>query len=1461
LNNVQEFSFYKFFYYLSVRGSLSTQFKKAIFYLLVFQITILSFSNASDSYWSKDEKISRMIYFIRYISFLEMPFFSISTFISLIHVIGALYIADVIIFVFCFIFFFKNRTIPYSLVSFYQYFSTILNTVILPLTSYSFGVILNDSFYPASIVSSNVGVFLVLVFMLFTWLRLILFVEINQSNISFHRTLFFNFSSSSVLRILFSLSLVSFLGRPIKSNITIHSYVPIASIIIISINLYYEFLHLSFLNPAEKCWMQSGFVSHLFIATIIYLSENLLFLGPSVVFWLSITIFVVFVSILPKINEYFDMKSLDRLHKDDYFNENPPERTAIYDLYTGFRFGDERAISPSFISSLFEKFPDSFSILSLVSSFSLTFTQIPVTNAEVLESLRQNHPFSPHIWNYRWRLRLHTGPENYESQLLYERKINLIFEEMRDLMTKMIRIGNTLLNETYVPLPSLSLEYLESYERVSVLLFDFLIDHPKSKHGKFFVKTMKTIYPWSKELEEQKTWYDPGGDHISDDVSAFPNHVQTLITHPSVFRSLDPVYSTPFPENMNIVRKESMENINQRKFSSIKDSGGPFTAIFRSMTILIPMIITWTFPIFLLPFITINSDKSYVRLNHILYGHEIIKQLNHISTFVFPLHFYISNSSLLNSSSFRNISLYSYRDCLIRNISNVQIKIEHFSTGFGLDRDMDKDILLKMIELLSQSEYYPLLSGNFTMYHAIFGVTLLSNGFLIDEPFFKQLNGSISTASILFGIHTIIDSIGTKVITELNKVEINDYQYSPAYIIIISIAIMSASGFSALYFFIKAGKQLELFFQTLRDTSKSSVKAFTEYFQKQLDNYGKGSHDKSNKMQQQPIYAIAMLFVAFWAIQCCLFSSYILLSNCYNARLSHIREESTKYVQEYHVFSYCTQLYMALIKINLSQSTRLEVVELMNNLIENYIPSLNHQPLNQIMCSRCNESIRHRFYSGSTYESIFMRYLAMISMSPTLKHMTTNQMISPEDLVFEYINHTEPSLLSYHQSFLDYQMEELGSTKIIMYIIIVMYFIFSFSGQFLWVYLANEYDKPFKAMLQILTRLPESALSVDTLRILSEQSNSINMSDFQFDTTFYDQIVNSFPDPIIVVNCNQKITFANSASHFLTGSEAIGKTIFDTLKIELMVYVPDSQSQDAYHPNESVYLRELLFNYLFTNQKDILEYYVYGASKTHKYYYNLAIIPLYGEYDQIMVSSSAKQIALIFNNISEEEKQKTLIDDETKKYRTTLGHILPKKILDIIVTNPKKSISFAVRNVTVSFCDIVQFTPWCAKQEPDAVVGTMNYMFSLFDSRCSKYPHLTKIKTIGDSYMSAAGVFDSDEKPNQACQEMINFGLDLIDAIKEVNKAKGTELQVRIGAAFGGPISAGVLGIHKPVFDIWGGIVNLAQKMESSGSPMKVHITPETYEFVKELPLNFELTMQGNYLITRPESFTLETSF
>jgi guanylate cyclase len=143
-------------------------------------------------------------------------------------------------------------------------------------------------------------------------------------------------------------------------------------------------------------------------------------------------------------------------------------------------------------------------------------------------------------------------------------------------------------------------------------------------------------------------------------------------------------------------------------------------------------------------------------------------------------------------------------------------------------------------------------------------------------------------------------------------------------------------------------------------------------------------------------------------------------------------------------------------------------------------------------------------------------------------------------------------------------------------------------------------------------------------------------------------------------------------------------------------------------------------------------------------------------------------------------------------------------------------------SMSVLFADIVGFTPLSSVMSPEEVVDSLNTVFTHFDHLAEKH-EVEKIRTIGDSYMAAAGVPVTRDDHAQVLAAM---ALDMLDYASE------SQFSFRIGIN-SGPVVAGVIGTHKFQYDIWGDTVNTAYRMESHGETGRIQISEATNNLIR----------------------------
>jgi class 3 adenylate cyclase len=192
------------------------------------------------------------------------------------------------------------------------------------------------------------------------------------------------------------------------------------------------------------------------------------------------------------------------------------------------------------------------------------------------------------------------------------------------------------------------------------------------------------------------------------------------------------------------------------------------------------------------------------------------------------------------------------------------------------------------------------------------------------------------------------------------------------------------------------------------------------------------------------------------------------------------------------------------------------------------------------------------------------------------------------------------------------------------------------------------------------------------------------------------------------------------------------------------------------------------------------------------------------------------------------DESRSALQAEQEKSERLLLNILPAPVAERLKQDPK-TIADSFPEVTILFADLVDFTKLSASQSPAEVVEWLNIIFSSFD-RLAEQHGVEKIKTIGDAYMAAGGI--PLERPDHA-EAIAALALDMQQAIAHFNRSNDKAIGLRIGIDTG-PVVAGVIGINKFIYDLWGDTVNTASRMESHGVPGAIQITANTHSKLKD---------------------------
>jgi len=209
---------------------------------------------------------------------------------------------------------------------------------------------------------------------------------------------------------------------------------------------------------------------------------------------------------------------------------------------------------------------------------------------------------------------------------------------------------------------------------------------------------------------------------------------------------------------------------------------------------------------------------------------------------------------------------------------------------------------------------------------------------------------------------------------------------------------------------------------------------------------------------------------------------------------------------------------------------------------------------------------------------------------------------------------------------------------------------------------------------------------------------------------------------------------------------------------------------------------------------------------------------------------------------------------EKERSEQLLLNILPAPIVERL-KGGETVIADHLTNVTILFADFVGFTEFSSKLPAPELVGVLGRVFSAFDRLALQFG-VEKIKTIGDAYMAACGLFGQRDDHAHAVGDM---AMAMIETLRSLNDELPTPLEIRIGIN-SSDVVAGVIGTHKFIYDIWGDAVNVASRLESTSLPSSIHVSTETYECLRSdfilkprggLEVKGKGSMQTYFLISR----------
>ncbi len=201
------------------------------------------------------------------------------------------------------------------------------------------------------------------------------------------------------------------------------------------------------------------------------------------------------------------------------------------------------------------------------------------------------------------------------------------------------------------------------------------------------------------------------------------------------------------------------------------------------------------------------------------------------------------------------------------------------------------------------------------------------------------------------------------------------------------------------------------------------------------------------------------------------------------------------------------------------------------------------------------------------------------------------------------------------------------------------------------------------------------------------------------------------------------------------------------------------------------------------------------------------------------------------------EKQHAELKVEKKKSDDLLLNILPEEVAEELKQKGTSEAKF-FDHVTVLFTDFVDFTKAGERMAPQELVDELHTCFKAFDGIISKY-NIEKIKTIGDAYLAVCGLPLAQKDHAANCARAAIEIRQYMEARRQLRGDKTFEIRIGLHS---GSVVAGIVGVKKFAYDIWGDTVNTAARMEQNSERGRINISQVTHDLIKD---QFVCTSRG----------------
>ena len=1407
-------------------------FRRALTYYMLMQLFINSLIPANHQFWSRIEIIDRFLNRFSYIFLVNIPEFNSTSHIVITCIVwGLFYLENITALILEALFHWFRYTNILSL-KIFSYVTPFIHFSLMPMNFALCGDYLSQR--ELNDITTKWLAVISLITLVLSFMRTMIFIRNSHYQWEMTNTFFDVWHPDIIYYIIYSISLTQFFSYFFQRESSLR-VVSIISAVLYFLIIIADISHSYWYRSTDKIILRTILVSS-FLTLVIEAVYNDQYINTELLLWCSLSFFVS-LCILFTFLEKIRVMKIKQKFSHDYPKKMKSANRVISDLYCGLENGFDEVINCIPALDIFQKYHNSFEITYFFSIFNLVFVTCPIQIDTLCASLQDSLQYNIPKRRTYVEIQFNYGPMMTAEVDKYNKHVLALHTLFYQFLLSLKAFYGVLYDELTFNLPNIAASIHKIYSKTTLKLMEFVQTYPGSPDGDFFIKLLECIIPFAPSLPSIKKSQSLKFDHVNNFLNIFPKLLSVFNKHPDYFRSFSPVYTTTTAKCILDSFESHYEN-RKKYVDNFYNAKGPLSNSFTKWYSLLAIFVVLVIPILVSSYHFAADSKYESCIVDINIISELIVHLHVNELYVYPaIYAKYVDPSIINATE------------IIQATAELQKEVVLLATDMSPNFTPDSnfaELSIFFTNSIPQGFIHEYSSYKF----AILAGTLFLEEIVLNTPNtatnVKSMEENFLTAD---QYHDIIDYVTQslletqhQVLDKLHSISTSE-RFSSMSVVLLFMIILTCYLIRCLD---NASKDFDNFLISLRQTSKSLILDMKKYiisFDKLInDIQSQNAVFQSHKKTFNQNVCIIATLIIYVLITMLFYIFFTLVSFCYFSRV----ERSFQLTELMSlIISNLTHIEKYQQKADYMEMSISELTEVLNNsselrshVLQYMWSNLGHSPVP--FCWLCSVRVIFNTPRSSNpnvnIDNSILQYLALttVNTSSTNSFNGINNLVDSTYMFPEFISAMKEII----ELASDQNVNQVVLARIIAIILFVITILLIICFPFLLFGFALMFDRRYKTIVSLLKLLPEEALTSQTISIIRDGKWGI--SEAHLATTIKAQeledLCQKFPEALIVIDQSMNVLASNEAAEkfFVGDINPIGSKLFKSFTITL-------NEEESMMP-----LQGIINNHIFSDRTLVSTHTINGILRGIFSTFALTIFPII-DYEGYSNQKTTNIMALIFRDKSEEVRIKKKLDEISQLPSRILPTFVPPQILPSLLDH-HRSISFTVPKACACIARLSEFETWGKDASKEKVMNIIASAIEQADALIHQYETLTRVKILNYDYCFCAGVFHRSIDPIIYISEAIKFCIGVNRLIRDANAIHSINMKIVFTIFYGGPFHAGVAGINRPFFDLYGAsIISLRNNAKFSKSGFII-INEDGYIELKNSSFNFIKSKEGDNL-------------